>query len=242
MQKKTLQINYGNHRLIGDLFLPAARGPFPLVIFGHGYGMTLPLFDLGRLAGHGIAVYAPDFAGGSPESRSGGSALHMSVMTEAHEMAIALQRLASNKNIDPNRIILCGHSQGGYAATVAGIHFSTMIRGLVLLSPAYIISTYAHQYFSRPQQAATFRFINMVVGRQYYQDLVNYHPLQEMRKFPKPVTIIHGDRDTMVPISYAQRAAEAFPHARLIVAHGAGHMLEGYTTTIIDQIVHLVGK
>lgn len=111
---------------------------------------------------------------------------------------------------------------------------------MVLLSPAYIISTYAKHYFAKPDRPKRFRFINMSVSQKYFTDLRYYHPYAEMKKFDKPVVIVHGDADGMVPLSYSQRAAASLPHGHLIVAHGASHMLEGYVPTIIDQISQMV--
>lgn len=239
--KTALNFLNGSRRLVGQLTRPdKGEGPFPLMIYGHGYGYTFPLFDFELLAKRGIATYSFDFGGGAFDSQSDGSSLDMSVMTEAEEMSTVLNQLVKRPELDSSRVILCGHSQGGYAATVAGIHSQAMIKGMVLLSPAYIISTYAKHYFAKPDRPKQFRFINMSVSQKYFTDLRYYHPYAEMKKFDKPVVIVHGDADGMVPLSYSQRAAASFPHGHLIVAHGASHMLEGYISTIIDQISQMV--
>ena len=48
-----------------------------------------------------------------------------------------------------------------------------------------------------------------------------------MANFEKPVLILHGDRDTMVDISYSERAAESYPDAEFHVLRGAGHGFYG---------------
>ncbi|MGV0626562.1 alpha/beta fold hydrolase [Mycolicibacter minnesotensis] len=44
--------------------------------------------------------------------------------------------------------------------------------------------------------------------------------------FPRPALIIHGDRDTGVPLARARAAAELIPHAELKVVVGAGHWVQ----------------
>lgn len=210
------------------------------MIFSHGYGFNETIIDFRQLAKRGVATYAFDFGGGAFDSRSDGSSRHMSVMTEAKELDAVLKQLRHHPLVDDQRILLCGHSQGGYVSTVTGITDQELVCGLVLLSPAFVISTDAKKYFASSRQPKYFPYFNMVVSRQYYSDLKDYDPYAEMKKFKKPVMIVHGDVDSLVPLSYSRRAKDSFPNARLFVAHGAGHMLNGYQTEIINRIVQMM--
>lgn len=39
--------------------------------------------------------------------------------------------------------------------------------------------------------------------------------------------LIHGDRDSLVPLSYSERALEVYPSAELEIIPGAGHGFSG---------------
>ena len=45
-----------------------------------------------------------------------------------------------------------------------------------------------------------------------------------MRAYDRPVLIIHGDKDTIAPISYSEDALDIFPQAELKVIKGGDHM------------------
>jgi len=47
-----------------------------------------------------------------------------------------------------------------------------------------------------------------------------------LASFPCPALIIHGDRDTGVPVARARAAAALIPHAELKVVAGAGHWVQ----------------
>ena len=47
------------------------------------------------------------------------------------------------------------------------------------------------------------------------------------RNYDKPVLLIHGDKDDLVPISYSRNALSNYRHARLEEIKGAGHGFDG---------------
>ncbi|VEG53643.1 alpha/beta hydrolase fold protein [Mycolicibacterium aurum] len=66
---------------------------------------------------------------------------------------------------------------------------------------------------------------------QWQRDQVRWNRLatdytRELRTFPRPVLIVHGDRDTAVPLSCAEAAAHAMPDAQLRIIPGAGHWVQ----------------
>jgi pimeloyl-ACP methyl ester carboxylesterase len=47
-----------------------------------------------------------------------------------------------------------------------------------------------------------------------------------LSQFPVPALVVHGDRDTGVPVARAEAAAGSIPDSRLLVVTGAGHWVQ----------------
>lgn len=240
--KQIIYCQNGSKRIYGTLYLPKGKDPFPLVIYSHGYGYVIEEISSRRMAKNGIAFYSFDFPGGSPRSRSDGSSTNMSVMSEADDLEAVLDHFRHDQRIDQGNIWLCGSSQGGFVSTVTGIRRQQDIRGLFLLCPAYIAQDFRKIYFGDGDIPATFPFSNMILGRRYITDLAGYDVYAEMKTFRNPVHIYHGTADRLVPISYSERAAQAFPNVVLTRCAGAGHMVSssGYGRQIENDIIKAV--
>jgi fermentation-respiration switch protein FrsA (DUF1100 family) len=64
----------------------------------------------------------------------------------------------------------------------------------------------------------------ILMGRLLGYDFFSDRPVAEIGRIaPRPVLIVHGDSDGLVPLSDAQQLAAAGPSAKLWVVHGAGH-------------------
>ncbi|MGE2718755.1 alpha/beta fold hydrolase [Mycolicibacterium celeriflavum] len=66
---------------------------------------------------------------------------------------------------------------------------------------------------------------------QWQRDQVRWNCLTtdyraRLPQFPRPALIIHGDKDTSVPVAAARAAAELIPDARLEVVAGAAHWVQ----------------
>lgn len=61
------------------------------------------------------------------------------------------------------------------------------------------------------------RSLLWVIGRngEYYRML---------RRITAPVLLLHGDKDRLVPVEAARRAARTFPEWRVAIAHDVGHV------------------
>lgn len=103
-KSSTLKVKRGKKRIYGKLFLPKAkkRKKFPTVIYSHGFGGSYEYgVDYAKaLAKKGYAVYCFDFCGGSPDSRSSGSTLDMSIFTEQKDLEAVIKSLKKKKSVD----------------------------------------------------------------------------------------------------------------------------------------------
>lgn len=225
-------VRASGHTLYGELLLPKRKqGPLPTVICCHGFCSTYRLCKgaMGMsLAMSGYAVYCFDFYGGSKHSRSGGSLLEMSIFTEREDLRHVIRAVRSFPSTDPNRLFLLGESQGGCVAGITAPEFQDELRGLILYYPAFCIPEDARKKFQRvediPEVSKTF---GQNVGKVYNEKLLDYDVYDEIRKYDRPVLIMHGDKDRLVPIAYGKKAAEVYPHARFETFHGEIHGFTG---------------
>ena len=82
---KSYTVEREGFQISGELYLPDdPRGCYPIVIMAHGFGSdretTRPYAEI--LVKEGIGCYIFDFCGGGLSSKSDGSMIDMSVLTE----------------------------------------------------------------------------------------------------------------------------------------------------------------
>ena len=130
----------GDIRLAGTLTVPEGTGPFPGVVLITGSGPQdrdevvagFPVFRVlsDHLTRQGIAVLRYDDRG------VGGSSGSVSTSTSADfagDALAGLARLAEHPDVDPARVGLVGHSEGGIVAPIAASR-SEAVRFAVLLA------------------------------------------------------------------------------------------------------------
>jgi len=120
----------GHERINTDLFLSAPAGKAPLVIIVHGHDSskeahTFQAMHLASWGMHSLAVQLPK---SGPWVGNGRILATLVGFIQRSPEAI-------DRRIDPSRIILVGHSFGGYAAAVA-LAEGASAAGAILLDPA----------------------------------------------------------------------------------------------------------
>lgn len=232
---RELSLQRDGQKIYGNLYLPNTEAEtYPLAILAHGFGVDHTVMEpyAAVLAENGIAAYVFDFCGGSKSSRSDGDILQMSVLTEREDMAAVLDQLCSEAFVDQNNIFLIGESQGGFVAALLAAQQRDKVQGLALLYPAFVIPDDARaKYADAAQIPDTSRVMGVRVGRTYFADVLDMDVYKEITPFDKNVLIVHGNRDTIVPIAYSEQAVEQYPSAQLIVLDGAKHGFAGKDET-----------
>ena len=222
-----------------DITLPKGLDPetekCPMVILMHGIfssGNIVPIPALAReLADNGIASIRFDFGG---HWRSEGEMQQMTIGKEIED-ALAMWEYARSLPY-VSEIGLLGHSQGGVVASMtAGILESRGEKpaGLVLIAPGSVVQEACRngRFFGaefNPADPPEFVkcFGIMKLGREYIlstQDLDIYGTAKD---YTGPVRLIHGSKDTIVPMSCSERYAEVYGEkAELIVVEGENHLI-----------------
>ncbi len=110
----------GDIPMTGTLILPAGKGPFPCIVMTHGSGYEKREESRGLaylFAGNGIAAFIYDKRGtDKPEEVGDWKASFSDYGNDATSAAIMLSK---DKSVNPKRIGIFGHSQGGWVAPLA---------------------------------------------------------------------------------------------------------------------------
>ena len=243
---RVIQMNVMNSSsekiLRGLLYMPETDSKVPLVITAHelgsNYARRWPAYGE-ALASQGIAVYTFDFAGGGPKARkdgtpgshSDGETTEMSVMTEVKDLECVLEAAKSWKFVDTKKIAIIGGSQGGAVSVITAARHSDEIAGLVLLYPALLIQDDLHKKFAKKEDCPPVYSYNgwLDVSPVYVNDMWDYDVYADMPKYSKPVLILHGDKDTIVPMNYIERAVETYPDSEFHIINDGEHGFQGKT-------------
>lgn len=219
------------NQIYGVVYIPQGAGEqMPAVIFSHGFGGN---YQVGTqyaeaLAEKGYVVYCFDFCGGSPESRSDGSTLEMSVFTEQADLETVITLFQSLDYVDKNNLFLMGTSQGGAVSAITAADHQEEIRGAILLYPAFCLVDQTKERFAKVEDIPdTYFSLWMTIGRAYAENLLDYDIYEAISGYENDVLILHGDADHIVPLSYSEKALEIYSSAQLEVFPGAGHGFYG---------------
>lgn len=224
-EELTIEVN--GKTIFGTLHVPEnGKAKHPLVIMSHGFGGAHhPEDPLAiDLAQAGYMAYGFDFCGGGIASRSTGSMLDMSVLTEASDLCDVMDALMAREDVDCDRVCLFGRSQGGFVSSYVAAMRTDDVRALAMFFPAFVIQDDARARADEDgRYPETSDIAGRIVGRVYNEDAVSFDIYDIIGSYRGKVLIVHGDADDIVPLSYSKRALTCYDDARLEVLHGAGH-------------------
>ncbi|WUS95154.1 alpha/beta fold hydrolase [Kribbella sp. NBC_00709] len=212
------------------LWLPAGGGKVPVAVVIHGgfwmrdYGVELAVPLAQDLAEEGIGGYAIEYrrvgkGGGWPRT--------------FEDVAAAIDALARQPRVDVSKVVAVGHSAGGqlavWAAGRAGMPAGAPgddprvpIRGAVSQAGVLdLIDAYRQQVGGDAVQA--------FLGATPDQDRPRYSLASPYERLPLgvPVALVHGTRDSEVPIEQSRRYRDAAVNAgdqvRLTELQKVGH-------------------
>ena len=125
--------------LYGELWLPKGAGRPSLAILSHGFGGTCEgLTEYARyFVERGLAAFIFDFCGGGAASRSDGTTLEMSVLTEAADLNAVVDHFLADGRFD--KIFLWGGSQGGFVSAYVAAGRPGDVAALAMEFPAFVL-------------------------------------------------------------------------------------------------------
>ena len=227
----------GNQRIYGLLYTKARPGErVPAVILSHSYSLShAAMRGYARsLAEKCMAAYCFDFCGGGSESQSDGSTDSMTVFTEVNDLKAVLATVRGLDVVHPDSVYLLGSSLGGMVSALVAEDEPEKVAGLILFYPAFNMPDLVRQFGdlmngwggsmggswggSWGDMGSMFS-----ISQAFIDALKDYDVWQHIGTFPRPVAILHGSKDWIVPVSNSEKAVGLYPNATLHVIEGANH-------------------
>ena len=231
---RELWVQNGDSKIYGIAYVPDTNEKVPLVIFSHELGNDHTSGEryAERLAEAGYAAYVFDFRGGTVGgNKSDGSNREMSVLTEASDLEAVLETSKSWDFVDPARIVLLGGSMGGLVTAVVGSEHQDEIAGMILMYPALSAKedSGVENYQTKedvPEDVSLFGgWIH--VGSNFVTDLWDVDFDRLLSSYRGHMLLLHGDKDTTVPLSYSEAARKIIPDCEFYIIKDGGHEFFG---------------
>jgi len=212
--EETLQITIRDGKKLDALLRkPTDGGPFPAVLFVSGLGMSLHEWNNSfdelskRLVDAGFFTLQFTFSIFHP----GGSCRELPLDKRASEFTDVLVWMKKRQNVDVHRMGILAQSFG--VPTVLCADLATT-KSLVFVGGAYFPYKSISKVYEElgtminyqgdttlPRSSGE----NTTVGKKFWENLVSYDDIVQVKRINQSAYMIHGDHDTKIPVSHAQR-------------------------------------
>jgi acetyl esterase/lipase len=227
-------VAYGTHeRNKLDVFVPKADKPLPLIVWVHGGGWEAGDKGGGNAAmsqlGRGYAVASINYR----------FSKHAPFPAQIHDAKAAIRFLRANAkkyNLNPDRFGVIGASAGGHLVSLLGT--SGGVKDLegdggnkdASSAVQAVIDVFGPTDLAKLSPPGKVNAVTRLLGGDTADkaDLAKQgNPITYVDKADPPVLILHGDKDTLVPVSQSELFRDALKGAgvenELVVVPGAGH-------------------
>jgi dipeptidyl aminopeptidase/acylaminoacyl peptidase len=200
-------------------YIPSQNGA--AVILAHGYvdnrAFLLPEAAFLSRTGYGVLLF--DFRGHGDS----GTAIVTLGDHEQRDLLAALDFVVAQPDVDPDRIGGLGFSMG--AATLAGVAAEDdRLRAVVIESSYATLNAVLKERMNLPGVLRD--PLVRVIEWQAHANINDVRPVDDLCKIsPRPVFLIYGDQDNVLPPGTAQRMfAAACEPVETWLIHGIGHV------------------
>jgi fermentation-respiration switch protein FrsA (DUF1100 family) len=193
-------------------FYRAAKPGFPTAVFYHGNGETLAgsLYATRALADAGYGLFLPEFRGyGGLAGTPGEKGFYA-------DGRAALSWLAA-QGIGPDETVLAGHSIGTGTAVQMAQEFD--VAALMLSAPYRSLTDLVSEKFAWLPAGLLLRD--------------RFESEAKLARYDKPVLIVHGARDTLIPPAHGRALQSAAPNAVFELFETLGHN-DMYDETVVQ--------
>jgi acetyl esterase/lipase len=238
-----------------DLYLPKAGEPVPVVVYVHGGGWRrgsrrepLPVLGPGfyeRLAARGFAVAAADY-------RLSGEARFPAPLDDVRAAIGWVREHAASYGLDAGRVFLWGDSAGGHLALLAAMTGAS-VAGVVAWFPVTDLAGLPSDVASAggvpdPGPESREALLLGAPAASVPELARQASPVAHASAAARPVLLMHGDADDLVPPAQSIRLAGALRAAgatvELELVPGATHMWNGASDVggIVQRSVEFLRK
>jgi dipeptidyl aminopeptidase/acylaminoacyl peptidase len=192
------------------LYRPEGAGPHPVVIWIHGgpEGQSRPTFLRASRAWVnelGAVLLDPNVRGSSGYGRTY-LGLDDGMLREdaVRDIGALLDWVATQPDLDEDRVMVIGASYGGYMVLASLMHYSDRLRGgvnIVGISDfiSFLENTEAYRRDLRRAEYGDERDPEM---RAFFERI---SPLRNAHRIQAPLFVVHGQNDPRVPVGEAER-------------------------------------
>lgn len=227
MNQNLVEFNDGTNTLYGSWGIPKDTSNYPLVVLATGdspngsKGQTWQQL-VPMLNSRGIGTFLYDFTG---LGNSPGTYRELTLSLGCKNFRAAIEYVSNHGEHDKDRIGVIGASYGGNVALLESANLR-QIKAIGLKSPStFLPEGYQLQYGAELME---------VWGKEGYSDVVelNYKAVIDSlyhntyaaaSKITIPVRIVHGTKDSAVPIRHVRDLIKVMPNASLYEIEGADH-------------------
>lgn len=226
---KVLKFRINKNILIGGFFYLNDYN-FPTILLFHGNGEIAADYQyfLDFFFDCGVNLAVVDFRG---YGFSSGEPIYSSLITDAMPIYNEFYKWLIKENLRDS-LFLLGRSLGSACASEIGAHNPNSLRGIIFESG------FASMY---NMMTSLFRVSGPAITPE---GLREYSNDTRIKKFQKPVLVIHGTQDWIIPYEEGKLIYENIPEGiekKLVLIEGAGHnnifsFKEEYTTPLKEFI------
>jgi len=224
--------SFDQREITGFIYRPRTQARHPVIISIHGgpEGQARPAFSsttqywVNEL---GAAVITPNVRGSTGYGKEF-VALDNGPLREdsVRDIGALLDWIATQPDLDPNRVIVYGGSYGGYMVLASMTHYNDRLAGAVDIVGISNFATFLETTsgYRRDLRRAEYGDERDPEMRAVFDRI---SPLNRINEVNKPIFVIHGFNDPRVPVSEAEQVYAAVRRnggrAWLMIAMNEGH-------------------
>lgn len=173
----------------------------------------------------GYAVFRLDFLGCGASS---GDRVYTTLSKGLEIIDTAMEYLLRQPWLDDNHIGLYGCSYGGQLSIHEAARHPHRYRFMILASPAQYLENIDVE-INEWRHAEIMTVVRQPRHISFYDDLLKYNPYKAAAEFNKPVLIMHGVEDEVIPFSQSIKLNSCFPNSTLKPMEGEKHRYQNFT-------------
>lgn len=196
------------------VYKPRGQGPYPVVVSIHGgpEGQSRPGFSstyqmwLEKL---GVAVVIPNVRGSTGYGKSYLSLDNgMKREDSVRDIGALLDWIATQRDLDQERVAVFGGSYGGYMVLASAVHYSDRLKAAVDIVGISNFVTFLEntQDYRRDLRRVEYGDERDPAMRAHLEKI---SPLNNVEKIAVPMLIVQGENDPRVPVTESKQIVDA---------------------------------